>query len=78
MASGVNEEIHRRLKGVFTLRGLVDVAEDELTLAASVGGARHPRDARRIEGLPDNFKLIFCLLVFNQWLSPAPGPERRE
>jgi hypothetical protein len=78
MASGVNEEIHRRLKGFFTLRGLVDVAEDKLTLAACVGGAHHPRDARRIEDLPHNFKLIFCLLVFNQWLSPAPGLERRQ
>ena len=58
MASGVREEIQRRLTGLSAVGGLVDVAEDEFAFAAGVGGADEARDARGIEDFADDFELI--------------------
>jgi hypothetical protein len=62
----VSEEIHRRLTGLSHLRGLVDVAEDQLALAAGVGGAHHARDLGRVEDLADHLELVLGLLVDHQ------------
>ena len=48
------------------LRGLVDVAEDQLAFAAGVGGAHDARDFGRVEDLAHHLELVFGLFVDHQ------------